>query len=163
MILDFVPMNKQAACTITTWRYSPSYECYNMDTRGMMEELLNGDYYQAIDTVGEVLGFICFRASAQVRGGFAAGAYADDSYLDLGLGLRPDLTGTGLGYCFLTQALKFARKQFGSCGIRLSVATFNQRAIKVYQKAGFKAVKTFISSTPSGEREFVYMHLDITE
>lgn len=47
----------------------------------------------------------------------------------------PDLC--GLGGAFLSLCLRFAQETYGASRFRLSVAAFNQRAIKVYQKAGF--------------------------
>ena len=40
---------------------------------------------------------------------------------------------------------------------RLIVATFNQRAIRVYGKAGFKPDKIFMNETNGGEYEYLQM------
>ncbi|MGF2715207.1 GNAT family N-acetyltransferase, partial [Bacillus cereus] len=42
--------------------------------------------------------------------------------------------------------------------ITLSVAAFNERAIKVYKKAGFEAVGTFIQKTNGSCFEFLKMN-----
>jgi ribosomal-protein-alanine N-acetyltransferase len=68
----------------------------------------------------------------------------------VGLGLRPDLTGRGLGLGFLLAGLEFARRRFAPDSFRLSVATFNERA-------GFQWVEVFTHHTNGGEHPFLLM------
>jgi len=73
--------------------------------------------------------------------------------------MRPDLTGKGMGLNFLYKGLKFAKETFLSTHIRLTVVTFNKRAIKVYEKSGFKKEKIFKSETKKGDLEFLSMSI----
>ena len=82
-----------------------------------------------------------------------------DGALDFGLGLRPDLTGRGLGSEFVAAGLAFMQSRFPSQAIQLRVAAFNQRAIKVYQRAGFVEVERFLNRTNGGEYDFIRMQL----
>jgi len=43
----------------------------------------------------------------------------------------------------LREGLKFARSQLSANNFRLTVAAFNQRAIKVYRRSGFEKVTSF--------------------
>ena len=53
----------------------------------------------------------------------------------------PSSKGCGLGYQFVKDGIEFGRKTFGHGGsIKLCVANFNERAIKVYKKLGFKEI-----------------------
>jgi GNAT superfamily N-acetyltransferase len=81
--------------------------------------MLDGSYYAATDEQGTLVGFFCFGAPAQVPGGQLCGLYADDA-LDIGLGVRPDLTGRRLGREFLTAGLDFARRRFAPAPFRLA-------------------------------------------
>ncbi|MGH2390530.1 MAG: GNAT family N-acetyltransferase, partial [Chloroflexota bacterium] len=103
------------------------------------------------------VGFFCFKQTAQVPAGFSAGVYDDPAALDFGLGLRPDLTGRGLGLGFVEAGLSFAREVFTPASFRLSVATFNHRAIAIYTRAGFRPTHTFMHRISDGEYKFMVM------
>ena len=77
--------------------------------------------------------------------------------LEIGLGLRPDLTGRGLGAAFLAAGLDFARERFAPDRFTLAVATFNERAITVYKRAGFARGRVYMHWTNGAEWEFLEM------
>ena len=64
--------------------------------------------------------------------------------LDYGLGLRPDLTGQGLGVEFFVAGLDLARERYRPRRIFLHVAEFNERARRVYERAGFRVVSSHV-------------------
>ena len=129
----FTPMNDEEARAVVSWRYEAPYDFYDManDPEGL-EELLGPperrEGYYAVRSDGELVGFFCFGAGGQLP----SFDYADDGSLDIGLGLRPDLTGKGLGLEFLLAGLEFWRRYFAPGSFRLAVATLNERAIQVY-------------------------------
>ena len=155
----FEPMDDEVAREIATWRYDPPYDFYNATSDpNDLEELLDprrreDSYFAAFDEGGELVGFFCFGTEAQVPGG----DYPDGGVVDVGLGLRPDLAGRGLGLGFQLAGLEFARRRFGPDSFRLSVATFNERAILVYERAGFRRAEVFAHSTNGGEHPFLLM------
>ena len=51
------------------------------------------------------------------------------------------------------------KEAFSSTHIRLTVSTFNERAIKVYEESGFKKEKIFKSKTKKGDLEFISMSI----
>jgi [ribosomal protein S18]-alanine N-acetyltransferase len=75
---------------------------------------------------------------------------------DLGLGLRPGLTGRGLGAPFVGACLRFAAAALGAQGYTLAVAAFNQRTITVYERAGFRKVEDYEHVT-NGVHAFIRM------
>ena len=97
----FVSMTAAHAKAITTWRYEPPYDFYN--PRDDIAGFLRPDYhyYAAQDDDGGLVGYCCFGPDARVPGG----AYPEDGSLDVGVGLRPDLTGGGRGLGFFNAVL----------------------------------------------------------
>src|SRR5205823_5982292 len=89
--------------------------------------------------------------------GFFSFKQADRRTLDIGLGLDPEHTGHGFGAGFLEAGLEYARSHFEPERFVLSVATFNRRAITVYERAGFVRVRAYDHSTNGGIWEFVEM------
>ncbi len=127
---------------LATWRYEPPYDFYDGD----QEEPHNPErYFSVRDEAGAMIGFYYFEPNGDV--------------LDYGLGLRPDLVGRGLGLDFFHAGLEFARERYRPRLIRLHVAAFNERAIKVYERAGFHEVSRHMRSFERwGEVEFITMH-----
>ena len=128
---------------ISRWRYPEPYATYDGDpssVAGLLDPRYN--YHVVTDPEGELVGYFCFGADATVPAGRRLGLY-DEGALDVGLGMRPDLTGRGLGPEFVRAGLRFARQVFSPPAFRLTVAAFNRRAIKVYEAAGFEAVRSF--------------------
>jgi [ribosomal protein S18]-alanine N-acetyltransferase len=143
------PISQKDAEAIAGWHYEPPYDFYDADADERdLAELLDperrGDhYYSAHDKGGELIGFFGFGYSEGVAG--------------IGVGLRPDLTGRGLGLSFLEQGLAFLEARYAPECYRLSVAEFNRRAIKVYERAGFVRTRSFVHETNGGTFRFVEM------
>jgi ribosomal-protein-alanine N-acetyltransferase len=57
----------------------------------------------------------------------------------------------------MTQADALGQRRFGVSRFRLSVASFNERAIKVYERAGFRATRAFDHETGGGVYRFLEM------
>jgi GNAT superfamily N-acetyltransferase len=152
------PIAPDHAAAIATWRYPVPYHFYD-SAPGVEPYLLDPlrHYYAVLDVAGDLQGFFCYGREGQVRGGTALGLYADAAALDIGLGMRPDLIGQGRGRAFLAAGLAFGRAAFAPARFRLSVALFNQRAIRLYTQAGFQPGPVFPSLTHLGELEFLLM------
>src|SRR5690242_11113893 len=105
---------------LAEWRYPAPYDFYNGD----QEEPFNPErYFAAYDETGALVGFYYFEPKPPD--------------LDYGLGLHPDLTGRGLGLEFFRAGLEFGRERYRPEHVYLHVAAFNERARKVYERAGF--------------------------
>lgn len=131
-------MTAAYAADIVTWRYPPPYDVYDM-TRADTA-LLTGARagFYALTDADELIGFRSFGPDGQVPGGDY-----DASALDTGGGLRPDLTGRGLGREAIGTGLAFGRQRFAPGAFRVTVATFNVRALRVVEALGFRRVSSF--------------------
>jgi len=149
MQFEFTPMTWRYAETIAHWRYSGIYAFYNLEQDPEdREEFLDptgwkDTYYAVLDESEALVGFFVFER--------------EDEAIVLGLGLSPDLTSRGLGAGFVEEGLQFARRTFKPMAFRLSVAVFNQRAIRVYERLGFITERVFQQETNGGTYEFVEM------
>lgn len=153
-------MNYEVASEISKWIYEEPYSIYSMDgSDGCIDELLNGYFFFVSDEESNLLGYFCFGQSAKVPVGNQFGVYTDDDIIDIGLGIKPSLCGQGLGFDFLSHCLEFAKNKLAAKRFRLTVASFNERAIKIYERIGFKKVHSFIRVSENGEMEFFVMTL----
>ncbi len=134
------------------WRYPPPYDLYNLEAaEETYSELLDGSYY-GVMRENELFGFYCTGLGAQVPAGRDAGVYSKGS-VDIGLGIRPARTGSGHGTVFLNFILREIQFAHPGAPLRLTVAAFNARAIRLYSTAGFVQTGNFAA----GPRAFYVM------
>jgi [ribosomal protein S18]-alanine N-acetyltransferase len=172
MKFTFSLMNEADALAISTWRYEAPYDVYNVGNDGeeqpdITECLDRRSPYYAVrnDTLsggqviitGELVGYFCYGTAGQPWEESKPALYVDDKIMVIGLGIRPDLTGKGMGLSFVNAGLDFAREQFAPSAFRLYVLSFNQRAMRVYEQAGFHVVETLTVHNIHGTLEFVEM------
>ena len=149
-------LTKSDAEFIVSWRYQPPYDVYDLDQASVSSLLRPDFHYYGVRRDDEMIGFRCFGDDAKVSGG----DYSLPA-LDMGGGLRPDFTGRGLGSSLLRAAMDFARQQFCSDRFRVTVASFNERAVRTCVKVGF--VRTSEFDRPSDGRRFTILMKEAAE
>jgi len=94
-----------------------------------------------------------------------ASFYTENDEFWLSLGLRPDLTGRGLGEEFVSECVRYAISGYklAKHTIKLAVALFNQRAINVYRRVGFVETSKTIRDTHIGKVAFAEMEKHIAD
>jgi [ribosomal protein S18]-alanine N-acetyltransferase len=159
---------------ILAWHYPPPYQVYDasadeppeFDAAAEMCDLRNPHF--AARLAGEAgwerqppAGFFAFGSACEV--GSEPDAPGEphlrraDGSITIGLGLRPDLTGRGLGLGLVEAGLAHARDHYQPSGFRLFVYAWNLRAIQVYERAGFAAVGRAGAPGPDGRPAFIEM------
>ncbi|MGP1906752.1 GNAT family N-acetyltransferase [Metabacillus sp. JX24] len=136
-------VDRQTAVDILGWRYEAPYDFYNMEvSEENIHGMLTHPYYAMKNRAGETAGFFCFGITAQVPSRYMSQIYSANM-IDIGLGMNPRLTGKGQGSAFFAFILNQARAGFPNTPLRLTVACFNERASRIYEKAGFKEAVRF--------------------
>jgi RimJ/RimL family protein N-acetyltransferase len=157
--MHIAAMTAAHAREVVTWRYPPPYDVYDM-TGADPGHLAGADsgFYALLDRE-ELIGFRSFGPDGQVPGG----PY-DESALDTGGGLRPDLTGRGLGRRAISTGLAFGIASFSPTALRMTVAAFNVRAHRVVESLGFARVADFEATAtgPAGGRSFAVFSAAVT-
>ncbi len=82
-----------------------------------------------------LIGFRSFGPDGQVPGW-----EYDDSALDTGGGLRPELTGKSLGRAVISAGLVFGRDRFAPAAFRVTVASFKVRLMGDVSSSGARQV-----------------------
>ena len=153
MTYTFHPMTQQQAEEIAKWQYEGDYTFYDMaadedDLQEFLNSIDRADSYFAVTQNSELIGFYCFKEILTAT-------------IEIGLGMKPDFTGKGHGLPFLKAGLNFARAHYKPEKFTLAVAAFNERAIRVYQNAGFQQQESFLQHTNGGHYKFVKMALTL--
>ncbi len=133
------------------WRYAPPYDVYDLIKVGATDEQIAAEAAYFLDPEtrchvicdegGALVGFCTFGQDGQVPGGdYSAGA------LDIGLGMRPELTGQGNGRFLVRAVIDFAVATWQPPQLRVTIAEFNRRAQRVWRQAGFVQTQRFVAT-----------------
>jgi ribosomal protein S18 acetylase RimI-like enzyme len=149
--LRLQPLDKEQVLAILNWHYTPPYDYYNFSTDTLQEDLCylldpGNNFYAMLNSQDDLEGYCSFGVDGQVPGG----NYQLEA-LDMGMGVRPDFTGQGRGKHYAQTIVEYGVGQYGARRLRVTIAEFNKRAQRVWQKLGFEQVEEF-AKTGSGER-----------
>ncbi|RDY69137.1 GNAT family N-acetyltransferase [Halobacillus sp. SY10] len=149
MKIQWTPTTQQEAEEMAGWKYPAPYDFYDMTAdEDDLELFINPEkrspHTYSAHKDGELIGFLTVDLK-------------NHPAVDLGLGMHPDEAGRGQGESFVQSCLCFATERYQARAFTLSVATFNKRAIAVYERVGFKKKHTFMQATNGGQYEFLSM------
>ncbi|MGZ4485669.1 MAG: GNAT family N-acetyltransferase [Nocardioidaceae bacterium] len=121
------PMTPDDGEAIALWRYPGPWAVY--DSTGPLDPAEG--YWAVVDDAGELVGFACFGVEARV-----SGLEERAGVLDVGVGMRPDLTGQGRGVPF-SEAV-FAHGREVAPRMRAVVQQWNERSVRLLRRLGFE-------------------------
>lgn len=156
--MEFVKKIKtrEVAEKIANWEYKKPYDIYNINgDEETIKEIIKDEYY-LYSYNDNIIGFFCYGKSARVPNDNNY-IYKNENYLDIGIGMNPKLCGKGKGLDFFKKAVETAYEFYEKKKYRLTVAKFNKRAIKVYNKYGFVKEKEFKKNINSSSTNFITM------
>lgn len=147
---SFIPMDASTAKEIAdTWKYPLPHDFYDMTADPE-------DYDEFVDLAQWPTHFFKILEGDKLVGFFSLTTTGDA--MEAALGMHPDLVGQGRGSEFLRSCLGHAREACGVSGpITLNVADFNVRAIRAYEKTGFRVTRRFRQTTNGAEFDFLEM------
>ena len=149
------PLDATSAREILSWHYPAPYDMYDIRPENLEAEVAyftnpDNHYFAIFNTTHNLIGFCCFFHEGQVPGG----DYSDEA-VDIGMGLRPDLTGGGKGTDIARAVMDFAVEQYQPLRLRTTIAAWNERAQKICLNNGFGIADRF--THPRTYREFVIL------
>lgn len=140
------PLTAEHGEQIALWRYPGPWAIY--DPTGRIDPAEG--YWAVVDDAGELVGFACFGVEARVPG-----LEERAGTLDVGVGIRPDLTGQGRGQEFSEAVLAHARDLAGATRFRAAVQDWNERSLRLLKALGFE--RTGTHAVPSQRKTYVVM------
>ncbi len=147
------PLTESEALEICGWRYPSPYEAYNYAD---WETVSAAGWHISLPDrrEEEYVGFRC---------GGVLEAYgritAMEDYALLGIGLRPENCGQGLGAAVMRRLTALAVQRHPALRPALEVRTFNVRAIRCYERCGFRIQRRYFRNTHKGPAPFFFMVL----
>ena len=154
MKLEFRVPTKSDVDDILTWKYDGIYSFYDNDIQKEKMEFIESfvdsdDNFSIYNDNNKLVGNCSF--------------YYIEEFFCVGLQMRPDLTGKGFGIEFAKSIIDFGREKYKLNYIDLTVAKFNNRAIKVYEKLDFKVIDEFVNTIRGNDYDFLAMRIIFNE
>ena len=148
-MLAYYPTTEEEKILITEWKFEGEYSVYNAEPyeeqkkKGFGFANPQNHFYSFYDEK-KLIGFI--------------NLYEEETEVFFGIGVKPEECGKGYGSQMTETACKISRGLFPGKPLYLEVRTWNQRAVRCYEKAGFHIVGEPIRQTTSaGEGVFYHM------
>ncbi|MGL4731945.1 MAG: GNAT family N-acetyltransferase [Clostridium sp.] len=157
MNIEFRQPTKEDGINISIWRYDGIYNFYNNDKTKAKQDwaknIASEENTFVIYNNNELIANCCFEYEKDDK------AYSNKFYI--GVQMKPELTGKGMGYDIVTKIIAFGKEKYKFNELFLIVAKFNKRAIKLYKKLGFTITDEFMLHANGEDTDFIEMKKDL--
>ena len=158
MKITYLPTDETSAREFLTWKFEHPYDIYNYKPENFEKDLAYSlepaNNLHSMYQEGDLIGYCSFGRDAQVPGG----DYSEDA-IDIGLMIKPKLTGQGLGTDFVANTIQHAIDTYKPSKLRVTILDTNLRAKRVWEKNGFQQTQPF--KRESDSVQFVIMTKDV--
>jgi [ribosomal protein S18]-alanine N-acetyltransferase len=137
-VMSIRPLRSSEAEAVAAWAYQGPWSIYDPRPGDALISAEAG-YDAVVDDDGSLVGYVCVGQEARVPGLAEA-----DGVLDIGVGMRPDLVGQGLGRAFGTVALEYLRERYGERPLRAVIQSWNERSLRLARNLGFRDAGTHL-------------------
>lgn len=151
-MLTFHKTTEEEKAIICEWKYDGVYAVYNNDPYEEQVKRCRGfanprnNLYSFYDG-DRLVGFI--------------NLIEEETEVFFGIGVDPALCGRGFGQEICTRACELSHRLYPGEPVYLEVRTWNKRAVRCYEKAGFRIDgEPITQKTPAGEGTFFRMVAD---
>ena len=151
-MLEYHKLTESEKYIIAEWKYDGDYAIYN--NLPYDEQKKKGFGFANPKNIS-----FAFYENGQLIG--FTNLFEEDSEVFFGIGANPIYCGKGYGQRMTEQTIALSHELFPNKPLYLEVRTWNERAVKCYEKAGFRIVgEPVIQSTHIGEGAFYHMVAD---
>lgn len=148
MTVDFRKPTEKDGKDIGTWKYEGVYSFYDNDKTEAKKKWASNIH-------NEENAFVIYDEENQLIGNCSFNF--DEDEIMFGVQMRPNQTGKGMGTGIVKSILDFGREKYKFDEIKLLVAKFNKRAIRIYEKLGFETIDEFVWHVNGEKRDFIAM------
>lgn len=145
-------LSEQDAVLMSQWVYGGKYVVYNCPPWDKVKgqgwaiadsEKRRSQFRKVVDQSGHYIGYFRF--------------FPAEGKIKIGLGMNPEYCGKHMGPEFVSLIIKYIKNTYNGMPIELEVRDFNKRAIKCYERCGFKTIGEKHIETPMGNDKFIVM------
>lgn len=143
MKISYRPADEAYAREFLQWQYEAPYDIYNFPPAQLEKYVQynidpSNNVHAMFDQEDKLIGYCSYGRDAQVPGG----DYSEEA-LDIGMMIKPEWTGQGMGSDFASEVIQNGIDKYAPKKLRVTIAAFNKRARRVWEKNGFQQTQTF--------------------